>query len=102
MVRDHELFVSPAMFKGVDRPRRRAYLTGVYRRHGHGNYIVFANAAHKAALVAQFLREERCDAVTLESVRNTIPNSNVVKFSACDALARTLRSDLYNGPRSDP
>ena len=77
------LFVSSAMFAGVERQMKLAYISGAYCRYGRANAIGFANAKHKASVLAGLLREVGCKDVQLTSITDRVPNTNIITFSRC-------------------
>jgi hypothetical protein len=80
------LKATPALFARVGLEARLAYLAGAYYRHGvDDNTMRFANAAHKADLIADLLREAGATAVTRETIRG-LPNANIVRFVPSAAL----------------
>lgn len=62
------------------RDRALAYVAGAWARYGRNSTFVFANAQHKARLVAQLLTYLGCQDVRLESNFGFIPQTNVVRF----------------------
>jgi len=77
------LFVSRAMFDEVERQVKLAYISGAYCRYGRAHAIGFANAAHKATVLAGLLRDVGCKDVQVTSITDRIPNTNIVTFSSC-------------------
>lgn len=96
----HQRFVHPSMFRDATAEQKWAYLSGVYLRHGRGDSVVFANAGHKADLVATLLRELGVRDV-VQTSRNGIPRANIVTFTPDPGqrakLGPSLRESL---PRS--
>jgi hypothetical protein len=88
------LEATPALFARVGSEARLAYLAGAYYRHGVDDGTMrFANAAHKADLIADLLREAGATAVTRETIRG-LPNANIVRFKPSSALkAMFVRPD---------
>ena len=81
-------YVSASMFP-TDRPQlKMAYVRGAYARFGRGNAIWFANAPHKAVVVAGLLRDLACTGVRVESTSGYTPQSNVVHFSPSAEVRR--------------
>ena len=87
------LRISDQVFEGTGRDTLLAYLAGVYWRFGQGEVIAFANAEHKADLVASLLRQVGATDVRRDSRRDTIPHGNAVYFKAPAALMKALTSD---------
>lgn len=79
------LKATQAMFERVGDNERVAYLAGAYYRYGHEGAFVFANAGHKADLIADLL-----DAVGVKAIeRHTVaglPNGNTVRFGGLQEL----------------
>jgi hypothetical protein len=74
------------LFARVGADARLAYLAGAYYRYGVDDGTMgFANAAHKADLIADLLREAGATAVTRETVKG-LPNANIVRFTPSAAL----------------
>jgi hypothetical protein len=86
-------YVSASMFP-ADRPQlKMAYVRGAYARFGRGNAIGFANARHKALVLAARLRDLGCSDIRVESTSGYAPQTNVVHFSPSDDVRRFLKSN---------
>jgi hypothetical protein len=81
------------MFDGMGRDAMLAYLSGAYQRYGRGNTIGFANAEHKADLIARLLTEVGATDVRRLTARDSIPNGNWVQFHASSDLMAVLTRD---------
>ena len=89
----HEIvarYVSRDVLATEPREHVVAYLAGAYQRFGQGDSIVLANAEHKAQLIAEWLVQVGATNVRHETMRETVPNGNVVSFRASPALRRAL------------
>jgi hypothetical protein len=74
------------LFARVGREARLAYLAGAYYRYGQDDGTMrFANAAHKADLIADLLREAGATAVMRETFKG-LPHTNIVRFTPSAAL----------------
>jgi hypothetical protein len=87
---EFSLEATQGLFARVGPEARLAYLAAAYYRYSKDDgTMVFANAAHKADLVADLLREAGATAVTRETVRG-LPNANIVRFTSSPALNAML------------
>ena len=84
------LYVSRDILVTERREHVVAYLAGAYQRFGQGDSIVLANAEHKARLIAEWLAQIGATNVRHETLRETVPNGNVVSFRASPAIRRAL------------
>ena len=84
-------YVSASMFPADRRDLKLAYLSGAYARYGRGNAIGFANAHHKAIVLADLLRDLGCGDVRVESTVGYAPQTNVVYFSPSGEVRRFLK-----------
>lgn len=83
-------FVSSERVAPHGAPAARAYLAGAYARFGDGDRFRFANAQHKAELVATLLREHGGHRIVVETTWDTIPRATTVHFEADEALRALL------------
>ncbi len=81
------------MFDGMGRDAKLAYLSGAYQRYGSGSAFVFANAEHKADLIARLLTDVGATDVRRATARDSIPNGNWVHFRASSELMAELEGD---------
>jgi hypothetical protein len=81
------------MSYGMGRDAKLAYLSGAYQRYGRESTFGFANAEHKADLVARLLTEVGATEVCQVNTRDSIPNGNFVNFSASSELMTALAND---------
>jgi hypothetical protein len=89
--RSARAYVSAEVFAGRGQEAKLAYLVGAYWRYGADGVFRFANARHKAELVAGLLREFGASGVSLSSKEGTIPRVWVLSFEPSRALAGALR-----------
>ena len=75
-----QAMVSAAMFAQAGPNDKLAYLRGAYRRYGSGQTFTFANARHKATLIAELLIELGCNDVVLDSSKDSIAQTNIVRY----------------------
>lgn len=84
-----DLFVTADMFDLVGRDAKLAYLAGAFYRHQREGAFLFANAAHKADLVADLLRGMGAGRVERETLPGR-PNGNFVRFTPTPELTAWL------------
>jgi hypothetical protein len=83
-------YVSAEVLAGRGQEAKLAYLVGAYWRHGADGVFRFANARHKAEVVAGLLQEFGASNVSLSSKEGMIPRVWVLSYEPTRALAEAL------------
>lgn len=87
------LRISSQVFEHVGRGGIMAYLSGAYYRYGRDNAFVFANAHHKADVIALLLERVGVEGIRRQTFEG-IPNTSVVHFRASPDLMKKLREPM--------